>query len=87
MNSIAEPVKDSSRKEYKVVSELITIKTVEGSTIRGNINLGGKERVSDLFTKADNPFIVLTGANLEGGSRPVLFVNKSHIVWVEPESR
>jgi hypothetical protein len=82
-----ESRKEASKKEYKVVSELITVKTVDGSTIRGNINLGVKERVSDLFTKSDNPFIVLTGVTLEDGSRPVLFLNKRYIVWVEPETK
>jgi hypothetical protein len=77
--------KDAVKKEYRVVTELITVRTVDGSTIRGNINLGVKERVSDLFTKSETPFIVLTGVTLAEGSRPVLFVNKSHIVWVEPE--
>ena len=79
--------KDVSKREYRVVSELVTIRTLDGSTIRGNVNLGVKERVSDLFTKSDNPFIVLTGVTLENGSRSVLFVNKRYILWVEPETK
>jgi hypothetical protein len=76
---------DSHRRKFETTIELITIKTVDGSTIRGNINLGVKERVSDLFTKSANPFIVLTGVTSGGGSRQTLFVNKQYIVWVEPE--
>jgi hypothetical protein len=76
---------DIPRRKFETTTELITIKTIDGSTIRGNINLGVKERVSDLFTKSSNPFIVLTGVTSGDGSRQTLFVNKHYIVWVEPE--
>ena len=76
---------DTPKRKFETTTELITIKTIDGSTIRGNINLGVKERVSDLFTKSANPFIVLTGVTSGGGSRQTLFINKQYIVWVEPE--
>jgi hypothetical protein len=41
--------------------------------------------VSDLFLKTDEPFIVLFDAEHKEGSGKVLFVNKNHIVWAEPE--
>jgi hypothetical protein len=45
-----------------------------------------KERVSDMFTKTENPFVVLVDVeHQEGISGKVLVVNKSNIVWVEPE--
>jgi hypothetical protein len=63
----------------------ITIKTTDGSTLLGKVNVGIKNRVSDLFTKTDNPFIVLFDAECKDGSGKVLIVNKNQIVWAEPE--
>lgn len=76
-----EERKDQYKKEYRK----ITIRTIDGSTLIGEVNLGIKERVSDLFTKTDNPFIVLSNAEHKEGSGKVLIVNKNHIVWAEPE--
>jgi hypothetical protein len=73
--------KDVYKKDYRKVS----IKTTDGSTLAGKVNIGIKERVSDLFTKTDDPFIVLTGAEHDYASEKVLFINKNHIVWVEPQ--
>ena len=73
--------KDTYKKEYRNIS----IRTIDGSTILGKVNLGIKERVSDLFTKTENPFIVVFDAEHRDGSGKVLFVNKNNIVWVEPE--
>ena len=67
------------------VYKKITIKTTDGATIQGRVNLTSKERVSDLFTKSKSPFIVLVDAFLKERQGKTLFVNKEHIVWVEPE--
>ena len=76
-----EERKETYKREYKN----ITIRTIDGSTLLGKVNLGIKDRVSDLFTKTDNPFIVLFDAEHKEGSGKVLIVNKNHIVWAEPE--
>ncbi len=68
-----------------IVPTDVTIKTVDGSMLQGKINLGLKRRVSDVLTKSEEPFIVLFDATYTGGSDKVLVVNKSHIVWIEPE--
>ena len=73
-------LKASLKKEYKN----IVIKTSDGSTLIGKINLGIKERVSDIFTKTGNPFVILFDAKHRDGEEKVFFVNKDHIVWVEP---
>ena len=78
-----ETSKDAYKKEYRN----ITIRTSDGSTILGKVNLGIKERVSDLFTKTENPFIVLFDAEHRDGTGKVLFVNKNNIVWAEPEDQ
>ena len=63
----------------------VTIKTVDGSMLQGKVNLGAERRVSDIFTKSNNPFVVLFDAAYTGGAGKVLVINKSHIVWIEPE--
>ena len=73
--------KNVYRKEYRSIS----VKTTDGSTLMGKVNIGIKERVSDLFTKTDSPFIVLVDVEHSGSAREVLFINKNNIVWVEPE--
>jgi hypothetical protein len=80
VNSMATR-KDVYKKEYRNIA----IRTTDGSTLLGRINIGIKERVSDLFTKTDSPFVVLFDAEHRDGAGKVLFVNKNNIVWVEPQ--
>jgi hypothetical protein len=63
----------------------ITIKTTDGSTIHGKVNLAYKQRVSDLFTKCDTPFLIMVDVMSKESKGRVMFVNKEHIVWAEPE--
>jgi len=72
------------RDTYKKELRKVTIKTTDGSTLMGQINLGIKDRVSELFTRSDSPFVVLTNVDTREGSGKTLIVNKTHIVWVEP---
>ena len=78
-----EQSKDVYKKEYRAVR----IKTTDGVTWEGKVNIGITARVSDLFTKTDDPFIVLSDVERKDGVKTVLFVNKNAIVWVEPEDR
>jgi len=64
---------------------MVSVKTVDGSLLRGKINLGDENRVSDLFAKSENPFIVLYDVSSQSAESKVMIVNKKHIVWVEPE--
>ncbi|MBU2621315.1 MAG: hypothetical protein KKD92_03235 [Proteobacteria bacterium] len=63
----------------------ITVKTSDGSTIQGKINVSSDQRVSDLFTKSEATFIVIVDVSYRDGVGKTLFVNKRHIIWVEPE--
>jgi hypothetical protein len=67
----------------------VTIKLVDGSLVKGKINLHYDEaiiqRVSDIFTKIPDPFIVMFEATTEGTSGRVLILNKRNISWVAPE--
>jgi small nuclear ribonucleoprotein (snRNP)-like protein len=63
----------------------ITIKTTDGSTIHGKVNLANRQRVSDLFTKGTSQFLIMVEVMSKESKGKVMFVNKDHIVWAEPE--
>ena len=67
----------------------VTIKMEDGDLVQGKINLFAGEdvvqRVSDIFTKVSDPFIVVFDAVAEDKSGQVLILNKRNIVWIEAE--
>ena len=63
----------------------ITIRTIDGTSIHGKVNIAPNRRVSELFTLQKGPFVVLVTASYGDVSGKTLFVNKEHIVWVEPD--
>lgn len=67
-------------QEYRSV----TIRTTDGSTFSGKINLGHNKRISDLFKNSSDQFIVLVDVVYRDGTEKVAIINKQHIVWVEP---
>jgi hypothetical protein len=73
----------------RVDARKVTIKMVDGSLVQGKVNVFHDEevvrRVSDIFTKVDDPFIVVFDATAEGKSGRVLIINKRNIAWVSPE--
>ena len=42
-------------------------------------------RISDIFTKGRNPFVVVFDVTLESQAGKVLIINKNKIIWVSPE--
>ena len=76
---------EERKSPYMTEYRNITIRTTDGSTLSGKVNIGIKERVSDMFTKTENQFIVLVDAEHKNASGRVLIVNKNYIVWAEPE--
>ena len=80
-------VKIISRKRD---SREVSIKLVDGSLIKGKVNLHHDEhmlqRVSEIFTQIDEPFLVIYDATFEGKSDRVLIINKRNIVWASPEN-
>jgi len=67
----------------------VAIKLVDGSMVKGKINMFHDEamiqRVSDIFTKVADPFIVVFDATVEGKTGKVCILNKRNIIWVSPE--
>ena len=73
------------KKKYGPQYIVITIRTTDGSTLQGKVNIAAKKRVSDLFTASSEQFVVMVDVSSQRGGKKTLFVNKNHIVWVEPE--
>ena len=65
----------------------VAIRTTDGETIIGNTNIDIEERLSDLSTNADNPFIVLFNAEYRNGFTKVRSINKNNIVWIAPQGK
>ncbi len=67
----------------------VIIKMVDGSLVHGKVNLAHDEavvqRVSDIFTKVPDPFVVVFDVTAEGKSGRVMILNKRNIAWVSPE--
>ena len=74
-------------------NRLVVVKTIDGSLIRGNINLNSEslpmDRVSDLLIKGQNKFLIMYNATLGERRDAAVIINKSQIVWVmeEPEQQ
>jgi DNA repair exonuclease SbcCD ATPase subunit len=70
--------------DYTKESRELIIKTVAGDIYRGKINIGSKERLSDMFTKVKIPFIVMYDVVFKGEERATVIVNKQNIVSIKP---
>jgi hypothetical protein len=77
----------SQEQAFTTDYRTITIKTSDGSTVQGKVNISPHQRVSELFTLQKGPFVVMVDASYGTVCDKTLFINKEHIVWVEPEDR
>lgn len=73
------------KKGKKTDYRTVTIRTIDGATIHGKVNVSSKERVSEIFTSRDELFVILVNVTYSDHMNKTLFINKNHIVWVEPE--
>ena len=62
----------------------VKIYTINDTLIEGQLNLGTKDRLSDLFINSTDRFIIVLKATLNGENKEVMIINKSFISWVEP---
>ncbi|MFC1826191.1 hypothetical protein ACFLYZ_02215 [Thermodesulfobacteriota bacterium] len=76
---------EQSAQDYQTAYKNITIRTSDGSTIYGKVNIGEKERISDIFTSSEVTFIVMVDVSYKENIGKTMFINKRHIVWAEPE--
>jgi small nuclear ribonucleoprotein (snRNP)-like protein len=72
-------------KGYDTDYRLVTVKTTDGSTVQGKVNIAPNQRVSELFNIQKGPFVVVVDATYGDVRGKTLFINKNHIIWVEPE--
>ena len=67
----------------------VLIKLIDGSCVRGKINLYrddvNLQRVSEIFTRVQDPFVVVYEATVEGEVGKTCVINKNNIIWVSPE--
>ena len=80
---------DGFNTYFSKENRLVVIKTIDGSLIRGNINLNSEslpmDRVSDLLIKGQNKFLIMYNATLGDRKDMAIIINKSQIVWVMEE--
>ena len=73
---------------YEIKEYVCTVHMFDGRVIRGKINTNHMERLSDLFTRDQSPFVVIFNAKIGDDLRSrTLILNKSGISWVEPEEQ
>ena len=72
---------DTWAKKYKVV----TVKLKDGTTITGKLNIGEYARVFDYFRTSSDQYVLLSDAEHDGESGKVVIINKTEIMWTEPE--
>lgn len=76
---------EKNAEDYQVEYKNITLKTTDGSTIYGQINIGENKRVSDIFTSNKSLFVVMVDVSYKENVGKTIFINKRHIVWAEPD--
>ena len=74
-----------AKRTYETDYRMVTIKTVDGSTVQGKVNISPNQRISDLLTLQKGHFLVVVDASFMDFQGKTLFINKDHIVWIEPE--
>lgn len=76
---------------WQIQARMVTIKLMDGSTVKGKINLQKHnddtvtQRVSEMFTKHQDPFVVVFAATFLGVPDRVIIINKRNILWVSPD--
>jgi hypothetical protein len=76
---------NGSTNAYETDYRTVTIKTIDGSTVQGKVNISPNQRVSDLLTLQKGSFLVVVDSSYMDCRGKTLFINKAHIVWIEPE--
>jgi hypothetical protein len=81
----------SSDDEKRLEARKVTIKLMDGSLVKGKINLHKHkdesiiQRESEMFTKHQDPFVVVFEVTFQGVPNRVVIINKRNILWVTPE--
>jgi hypothetical protein len=65
-------------------SKQAIVRLVDGTSIKGRVNLKYSTRIADLLNDYDDQFIVMFDCSLRDDLGDVLFLNKKNILWVAP---
>ncbi|MDP2644190.1 MAG: hypothetical protein Q8P24_04575 [Desulfobacterales bacterium] len=60
------------------------IKLLDGTTIKGKVNLKSNTRLSDLINDPSTQFVVLFDISFREELGKVVIINKNQIVWLTP---
>ena len=52
--------------------------------IEGQLNLGTKDRLSDLFVNSTEQFLIVLKAKVGEENKEIMIINKNFISWIEP---
>ncbi len=62
----------------------VIIHTTNNMVIEGQLNLGTKDRLSDVFINSTEQFLVILKATVNDDAKEVMILNRNFIAWVEP---
>ncbi len=72
--------------KYEIHYRNVTVKTSDGSTVTGKINITSFPRLSDMLKHTTDKFITISSDKGEGESPArVIIINREYIVWAETE--
>ncbi len=80
--------------KFTVKDRIVRLKLIDGTLINGQVNIArgsGYGRLSELVGDGEDSFLFLFNVTLydRNATNPekyqTLFVNKTHILWVEPD--
>jgi len=83
-----------SKINKEIEPRIIRLKMIDGSRINGQVNIKrspGYDRLSEIVASKEEPFLVIINAtvnhkdNENQVKHKTLMVNKSYILWAEPE--
>jgi len=71
--------------KYEIHYRNATIKTSDGSTVTGKINITSFPRLSDMLKHTTDKFVTVFSEEGEGSPRRATIINREYIVWAETE--
>jgi len=79
----------SAKVVKRIDPRRVILQMVDGSLIQGKVNAyrfdNAIERVSDIFTRVTDPFVVVFDATMGDKTGLILSINKRNISWVSHE--
>ncbi|MFO7802606.1 MAG: hypothetical protein R6V55_09965 [Desulfovermiculus sp.] len=77
-------IKVRNEKKDDFSSKTAIVRLVDGTSIKGRINIKQNTRLSDLLNTCEESFIVMFNCFLREDIGKVIFVNKNQIIYVVP---